>query len=113
MSGNNPGFPGVTLYLENEKEHRREIAAKLNTTIQGKLNAYIDVTLTHDAATTTIVDARIGFYSAIIPAMAMTAHAATAVAAGIWVNGLKTGQCVLNHANSANTDQSVRFIILG
>ncbi len=113
MSGDNIGFQAVTPYLEDQKEHRREIATKVNTILQGKINVFIDVTLRDGHTTTTLTDARIGYYSAIVPAMAMTANAATAITAGIWVNGVKSGQATLNHASSANTDQTIRFLIIG
>lgn len=107
------GFQGVSPYLDNQQVHRRKLAEAVNTLTQGKMNVTIDVTLTAGATTTTLNDARIGYYSAVIPAMAQTAHGATAITAGIYVDGLKSGEAVVHHANSANTDQNIRFVILG
>lgn len=107
------GFPAVVTSMPDEKEHRRQIAEKVNQLLQGKLNVYIDATLTAGATTTTLTDARIGYFSTIAPSMALTANGAAAIVAGIWVSGQKTGSCTLNHASNAATDQSIRFNILG
>lgn len=113
MSGNNPGFPACTPYLANGDDHRLEIATKLNTTMAGKLNATVDVTLTNAGTTTTLNDPRIGYYSAVIPAMALTAHGSAAIVAGIWVDGLAKGTCTLHHSSIAQADQTIRFLIIG
>lgn len=112
-SGVLPGFPAVPEAMENEREHRREIARRLNGILQAKVNAYIDVTMTAGAATTTITDARIGITSAVFPAMAKTANGAACIAAGIWVDNQKSGSCRINHRNNAAVDQTARFLIIG
>jgi len=100
--------------LSDDKEHRRQLARAIKSIISGgKINVTLDVTLTANSATTNIVDARISIQSAIIPGMAMTANAAAAIAAGIWVSNLNNGSATLNHNNNANTDKSIRFVIIG
>lgn len=113
MPQSNPGFQPVPVFLPNDDEHRRMIAQAVNSILGGKVNATIDVTLTASAATTTLNDSRIGYYSAVIPAMAMTAHAATALAAGIYIDTMKSGSCVVHHNNTADTDKTIRFLIIG
>lgn len=113
MSVLNRGTPPVPPFLPDEQEHRRQIAQRLNAVIGGKLNATLDVTLTHDAATTTVNDPRIGYYSAVIPAMATTANGAAAMIAGIYVTGLASETCTIHHHNDAATDQTIRFVIIG
>ena len=116
---NTLGSQVVPLYMPNEVEHRRQLAQGVNSTKNGKINATLDVTLAVSATSTVIQDARIGSDSAIIPAMAKTAHAASAIAAGIYVDtivppiGSTPGSATVHHASSANTDQTIRFLIIG
>lgn len=107
------GHSSVPPMLPDEKQHRRLIAQRLNQLSQGRMDCTTDVTLTASATTTTLIDSRIGYSSAIIPAMAMSSAGATALAAGIWVNGVQNGQATLNHASNSATTQTIRFAIIG
>lgn len=115
----NPAFQGVSPYLVDEKEHRRSMATAINSMVQGKFNVAVPITLTANSTTTTIRDARIGYYSVITPAMATTAHGAAAIAAGIYVDtilpalGSTSASAIIHHASSANTDQNITFMIIG
>ena len=109
----NPGFVPVPETMPDERMHRMMLARGINNLLRGKFNGTLDVTLTASAASTTINDARIGYYSAVVPAMAMTSSAATSVGAGIYVDTLKTGSCVVHHDNTADTDKTIRFILIG
>lgn len=113
MSVPNLGTPPVPEASANEAEHRRRLAKTINQVIQGKINATIDVTLAASTTTTTVNDPRIFYTSAVIPAMALTAHAALDLAAGIYVTTLLKGSCVLNHRNDAATDRTLRLLIIG
>jgi hypothetical protein len=113
MSGNIIGFQNVPEYLPSEQEHRRQIARRVNSLGQAKVNAYIDVTITKNAVTTTLTDARIGYYSAIIPAMPTTATGAGALGRGIWITNIVSGSCTINHSVSPDTDMTIRFLIIG
>jgi len=107
-------FQPVPEFLPDDREHRRQMARQLNSLLQGKLNISLDITLAANAASTTIVDARIGAASAVLPAMALTAHAAAELASGnVYVDGLTKGTCVVHHSNNAQTDRTIRFLILG
>lgn len=112
-------FQAVAPYLPDEKEHRRSMAVAINYILEGKVNCVLSVTLRANQTTTTISDPRIGAFSAIVPAMAQTAHGASAIAAGIYVDtitpalGATPASATIHHASSANTDQNILFIILG
>ena len=114
MPTNNPNAQPVPEFLADEKEHRREIARRVNLITQGKLNITLDVTLAPSAASTTIIDPRVGFYSAVTPAMALTKDAAAELATGnVYIDTLLKGSCVVHHSNNAQTDRTIRFLIIG
>lgn len=117
MSGNNPGYQGVPEVGADQKEHSRRIARAVNGLLQGKMNAVTTVTLTANAATTTLTDARITANS-FIGFMPTTANAAAAlsglyVSAQVSANGLAAGYATLNHANNAQTDKTFKVLIIG
>ena len=99
--------------LSDLKSWCRKLADKINDILVGKQNVTVSLTLRASQTTTTLTDPRIGPSSAIIPAMATTAHAAAAIAAGIYVTNQLSGSAVLNHASSANSDQTIVFVIIG
>lgn len=108
-------FQAVPEYLQDDKEHRRKLARAVNSLVGGKMNAFIDFTLVANAASSTLIDARISYYSTIL-FMPMTAHAAAEIAAGtmyIPQTTMKNGQCIIQHANNAQTDRTFRFLIIG
>lgn len=119
MSAINYGYPSVPEDSTDERDHRRKLARAIQMLTLGKSNCTLDVTLNANAATTTINDSRISATSAIVPAMATTAHAATALAAGIYVTNItaatpfQQGSAVINHNNTVDTDKTIRFLILG
>ena len=53
-------FLNVPLSMPDTAQHIRLISSVINNTVDGKLNATGDVTLTASATTTTLTDARIG-----------------------------------------------------
>lgn len=115
MSALTPGFPPVPEFLPDEVEHRRKLARSSNLHNQGKFNASIDFTLTANAASSTLQDSRIGYYSTIIP-MSMTAHAAAEIGNGtmyIQQTDMKSSQATITHANNSQTDRTFRFLIIG
>ena len=114
-----PAVPPVSETGTNEKEHRREIAKLLNTVLRGKLNATLSgVTLTANAASTTLTDSRIGFYSWIW-LMPTTAHAAAELASGnLYFDTFKSGagkpgSCIIHHSNNAESDRTYVALIIG
>lgn len=93
----------------------RQIGAVLNRTLSGKLNAITELTLTANAATTVLTDARLtsGSYISFDP---MTANASTEKAAGtIYVleANRRSGAFTVTHANNAQTDRKFKILIIG
>jgi hypothetical protein len=79
--------------------------------IAGKLNNNGTVTLTANAATTTLTDSRIGANSTIC-LMPTTANAAGAIAT-TYFDTFATGSCVIRHTNNAQVDKTFNFTITG
>lgn len=94
----------------------RKIADSVNNILKGKQNVVLRVTLRAGQATTTIIDARIGPFSALL-LQPLTAHAAadlysaTSVLADLTTQ--KDGSVVFNHPNNANADKTFNLVILG
>jgi hypothetical protein len=105
-AGATTGFPGLprTATLEI-------VIDFVNRLMIGRLNATRDVTLTASATTTTLTDSRLGPNS-FIGFMPQTANAKTALA-NIYVTGRTKGSATINHASSANTDQTFTVLIVG
>lgn len=107
------GYPPVPEFMPDDKEHRRQIARRINSLSQGKLNVTIQVTLRPSLTTTPVTDARIGKTSLVVPAMALSPDGAAAIAAGVWVSNILSGSCTINHASNAAIDQTILFLIIG
>lgn len=107
-----PGYPTAPEAWSNEVEHRRKIARTANLALGGKLNAVTTVTLTPNATSTTLTDARIGA-NTYIDFSPRTTDAVTALASGLFVSSKKAGQATLTHASSANSDQTFDVLLIG
>lgn len=84
-----------------------------NRLMIGNMNVTLDITLTANAATTTVTDARIGYTSHLNP-QPLTAHAAAEIGNGtMYVSSFNSGSAVLAHANNAQTDRTFRLLIIG
>lgn len=119
---NVPDHPGQT-HLENFRQFLIQLAAASNRHNRGKMNFAVDqsgdgtltVTLTANAASTTVTDERLSYYSALLfdP---MTSNAAAELYGGTMyatqVNRA-TGSCVITHANNAQTDRTFRLAVIG
>jgi len=119
---NVPDHPGQP-HNENFRTFLITLAAAINRHNRGKMNFAVDqlgtgtltVTLTANAASTTVTDERLSYYSTVVfdP---MTANAATEKAAGtLYVTqaNRKNGSWTLTHANDASVDRTFRMAILG
>lgn len=93
------------------RQHTREIAWWAYLASQGKLNARTDVTLTANAASTTLQDPRIGAFS-YIGLSPLTANAAGALAT-TYVSSRTEGLCVFTHANTSTSDRQFMVLIIG
>lgn len=105
------GFPGVLPYDDDEARHRRQLALVANNVLNGKINSTGSLTLTANAATTTLSDRRIGANSTIL-LMPTTANAAGALAT-TYFTSFAEGSCTVNHANNAQTDRLYLYVVLG
>ncbi len=92
-------------------EHLRILADRINQLINGRSNAVGDVTLTANAASTTLTDARISVDS-FIGLMPTTANAAGALAT-TYVSARGKGVATITHANNAQADKTFRYAIQG
>jgi hypothetical protein len=92
----------------------RRIADAVNGILKGKVNAVLPVTLTANAASTTVLDARISYFSALI-LEPLTAHAAAALYASPYVlpTAQASGTVTFDHANDALTDKNFNLLIIG
>lgn len=89
----------------------RELADKLTQAIAGGGNNTGTVTLTANASSTTITDARIS-PTAVIELMPKTLHAAQAKSL-LYFDTPKAGSVVIRHPNDAQTDKTFRYAITG
>jgi hypothetical protein len=81
----------------------------LNDAIRGKLNIQTEVTLTANAASTTLADDQITTHSTLV-LVPLTANAAAAITT-TWHDAPTKGSCVINHANNAQTDRDFDVLI--
>jgi hypothetical protein len=100
------GYPGL-----GTAPSQREIAERVNRLLQGKLNAVTTLTLTANAASTTLTDKRIGG-ATWIGLMPLTANAAAALAT-TWVSARANGSATITHANNAQVDKTYDVLLIG
>ncbi len=108
-------FDGVPADSNDERQHRRQMAAAINRLNRGKYNATGTITLTANVATTSLIDSRLGPDS-LLKFDPMTANAAAAWVAGtMYVLEANRGQgtWVITHANNAQTDRKFKYLIVG
>jgi hypothetical protein len=83
----------------------------VNESQRGRLNATGTVTLTANAASTTVTDPE--FTAEMVPVlMATTANGAAAIAT-TYVSARTNGTFTLTHANNAQTDRTFLYIRIG
>lgn len=83
----------------------RKVAEACEACLEGKVRSIAQVTLTANAATTTITDRRIGVESFM--------HFMPLTEVGYYVSSQTEGSLVLSHATDARTDRTFRYVILG
>ena len=94
-----------------ERPLDEQLISVVNAILKGRLNVTLDVTLTANAATTTVTDARLSSQS-FIGLMPKTANAAAALGT-TYVSSRLEKSCVLTHANNAQTDRDFTLLIIG
>src|SRR5207253_1321376 len=91
----------------------RQVAAVVNRLGQGKLNCTGAVTLTANAASTTVTDPR-ATGSSVILLVARSANAAAEIGNGaLYVSAGAKGSFTIAHANNAQTDRAFDYIVIG
>lgn len=95
------------------EDHRRKLALAIADLMKGKLNVTKDVTLTANAASTTVMDSRIGATTVLV-LVPTTANAAAALATTYQTYPNATANlAVLTHANNAQTDKTFVAVLIG
>jgi hypothetical protein len=100
------GYPGL-----GTAPSQREIGERIGRLLQGKFNAVTTLTLTANAASTTLTDKRIGG-ATWIGLMPLTANAAAALAT-TWVSARANGSATITHANNAQVDKTYDVLLIG
>lgn len=108
---NSQGYPAISEMLGDEKEHRREMARKINIMNGGKVNCTLDMVVTAGATSTTITDPRISYFS-FLGTMAFDANGKADEVAGIYFDTFNSGSVVMHHRSDASV-RSLRVLILG
>ena len=103
----------VEVNYQNEEEHRRKLANRVNK-LAAIINSMDSVTLTANVTTTTITGATDGyFYEDCQPVFTpITANAAAALG-GLYVSARSKTSITLTHANTATTDRTFLYFIVG
>lgn len=110
-----PNYPGCPQDGADSAAHRRQIARTANAAISGKANNKGEVTLTANAATTTVTDPRASFFSTIL-FEPLTANAAADLhGGGMYVTEANhlNSSFVITHPNTADVDKTFRYVIVG
>jgi hypothetical protein len=108
-------FPDLNRDAISESEWRYQTALVVNRINRGKINATGSVTLTPNAASTVITDARLSIDS-FVEFDALTANAAAEKGAGtiyVLTANRGNGAWTITHANNPQTDRSFRYLIVG
>ena len=103
----------VPVFLNDEKQHRRMMGVWIQQANQGHLNNAGTVTLTVNAQSTSVADARAGRFS-FIGFMPTTGNAASEMAAGtMFVSTRLAEGFVITHASAVAADRTFVYAILG
>lgn len=112
MTTNAPGTP----LLPRHGYEVRDIANAANAALNGKLNSFGTVTLTANAATTTVTDPRVSVNSAVF-LFPQTANAAAEFGNGtIYIkpsDHVNKTSFKITHANNANADKTFFWLLIG
>lgn len=100
----------VKLENANEREHRREIATKLNLALQGRLNITGTVTLVNGTTSTVITNPNI--WSGTVIALTPLSSAAATAHGSVYISARSAGTLTLTHANPG-ADSLFAYTILG
>lgn len=112
-------FEGVPSVMQDPLEWCRRLARVVNALLQGKTNNVSLVTLTANAASTTVslAEGQMG-NDTVILFDPLTANAAAELAAGTMYvtaanHDVTNKRFIITHANNAQTDRSFRYALIG
>ena len=95
------------------RQFARRIADVLASAMQGRTNNTTEMTLTANAATTTLTDARLTVQS-VVTTVPLTANAAAEKGNGtLYISARNNGSVTFAHANNAQTDRTYAVSIHG
>lgn len=94
------------------KVDTRRLAFTVNELIRGRTNATDSVTLTANAASTTVTDTRASPTSAVFFTPTTANGAAEVAAGGMYVSAKANGSFTITHANNAQTDRTFDYVVL-
>lgn len=108
-------YLGVDIDSEDHDAWLRQISEVVNNILSGKLNNNGTVTLTANAATTTLSDTRIGANSVIclMPTTANAAAALTTTYFDTFAFSSGLGTCTIHHTNNAQIDKTFIYTVTG
>lgn len=92
-------------------EWSAKLARAVNNILKGKTNNTGSVTLTANAASTTVTDPRVG-YNSVVTLSPTTANAASAVAT-TYIATYGDGTFTITHVNDAQVDKTFKYIVTG
>lgn len=98
-------------YISDQVNHRRQMAAWMQSAHQGHLGNVGSVTLLAGTANTAVVDARVGPNS-VIQLMPTTLNAAAALAS-TYVTNRTAEAFTIAHLNTVTADRAYAYSILG
>lgn len=95
----------------NTAEWMARLARAINNILRGKTNNWGSVTLTANAASTSVTDPRAG-YNSVVTLSPTTANAAAAIAT-TYIATYGDGTFTITHANNAQSDKTFKYVVTG
>lgn len=105
-------FNALPKDLDDLRKYQRLISQVVNGLMSGRSNNVLDVTLDANAATTNVVDSRIGVNTVAVCVPTTANASAIATPYRDFTNPLN-GEMDIIHANDANTDKTFKVILVG
>lgn len=92
-------------------DDKRFVAEQFRNVNNARLDWVGDLTLRNGQTTTTYSDTRVTLNSVMVW-QPVTAHAAASMN-NLYMSAIQSGQIILTHSNTADTDKTYRFVIIG
>ena len=110
-----PQYPVCPQDSADEAIHRRLIAVSARSAVNGKSNNVGEITLTENAASSTLTDPRLTYFSALLFDPMTATAAADLYGGGMYITDANrnNGAFVITHPNTADADKTFRYVIVG